>query len=396
MKTTLINRNLFHTKAASQGPRMQNYIVSTVGTSVLTKSASKIELGNIAQKDVSNWLRDRANFKHSDYAPEESEMLVSYAAEIKNAASKYTHEQLRDFSAECNVLFALNSVNSENMHYLLCTDTYQGQLAAEIVKHSLMSQGATAISVQTIKELNTASQRNFDVGMAHLLDWCETTLTRTNKLNGKIIFNLAGSFKSFQAYCQAIGMIYADEICYIFEGKNSELLRIPRLPLQFDHKPLDDYKSIVARMVWGEIVSRDVLKSMPEAYLTIDEKGDATLSTWGMLAWNSVKKDILSEELVEYPKLAYSNTFRRDYEKINDDDRKVDIQMTLANISLQFEQKGLTELREHGGLQYENYSNRNDHLGHFRLNNDWRITCEIKDGILSLRRVGKHEVNENP
>lgn len=232
--------------------------------------------------------------------------------------------------------------------------------------------------------------------MAYLLDWCERTLTASNNLNRKIIFNLAGSFKSFQAYCQAIGMIYADEICYIFEGKNSELLRIPRLPLQFDHKPLDDYKSIIARMAFGEIVSRDVLKSMPEAYLTIDENGDATLSTWGMLAWNSVKKDIMSEALIEYPKLAYLDTFRRDYEKINDVDRKVDIQMTLAHVSLLFEQKGLFALREHGGLQYEKYVNRNDQLGHFRLNNDWRITCEEKDGMLSLRRVGKHEVNENP
>ncbi len=375
---------------------MQNYIVSTAGTSVLTNSAFKIKLGNIEDKDVIKWLRERANFNDSDYKPEESDMLDSYTEDIKKAASQYSPEQLRRLSAECNVLFALDSVNSQNMHYLLCTDTYQGKLAAEIIKSCLESKGATAVSIQTIKNLNTESQTNFDEGMANLLDWCEKTLTQTNKFNVKIIFNLAGSFKSFQAYCQAIGMIYADEICYIFEGENSELLRIPRLPLQFDHKPLEQYKSIIARMVFGDIVSTDVLKSIPEAYLTIDEKGDAILSTWGMLAWNSVKKDILSEELVEYPKLTYLNTFRKDYEKINDDDRKVDIQMTLAHVSLLFEQKGLIALREHGGLQYEKYANRNDQVGHFRLNDDWRITCEEKDGMLSLRRVGKHEVNDNP
>ncbi len=101
-----------------------------------------------------------------------------------------------------------------------------------------------------------------------------------------IIVNLSGSFESLQAYAQTLGMFYADEIIYVFEARDSPLIRIPRLPLEWDEMPLRHYASVFARIeAAGALTVADLdaaLDSvkMPEAYL--EQEGESiTLSLWG-------------------------------------------------------------------------------------------------------------------
>lgn len=66
-------------------------------------------------------------------------------------------------------------------------------------------------------------------------------------------------------------------------------------------------------------------------------------------------------------------------------------------VSLLFREQGLAGLRKDGGLLYETYESRAGDTGHFRLNQDWRISCRPEGNILRLRHVGSHDyVNDNP
>jgi hypothetical protein len=58
-------------------------------------------------------------------------------------------------------------------------------------------------------------------------------------------------------------------------------------------------------------------------------------------------------------------------------------------------------MKEHGGLQYDNYTNKRTRagcpIGHFQITQgDW-VSCTAEDGVLRLRHFGAHEyVNDNP
>jgi len=58
-------------------------------------------------------------------------------------------------------------------------------------------------------------------------------------------------------------------------------------------------------------------------------------------------------------------------------------------------------LREHGGLPYNNYTNKPTRdgrpIGHFRITQGDRVSCTDEDDVLRFRHFGAHDyVNGNP
>jgi putative CRISPR-associated protein (TIGR02619 family) len=360
-------------------------IISTVGTSLLT---------NGADEETRRLLTKTANRAEADYDAADLDMVRQRIAAIRTALQQMTVPDIRRRSAELNAVFGLGLPAQETSHYLLCTDTLQGRSTADLVKEVLERQGCREVIVQPLERLTTANQEDFEAGITALLVWCDQTLPSLREQKARIIFNLSGSFKSLQAYAQTIGMIYADEICYVFEAPGSPLLRIPRLPLQFDSSPLRAHAALFARLATDrEVTGIGELPDIPEAYL--ERVGDhAVLSRWGKLAWNSRKREILCESLIEQPGLIYENTFRKDF-----DDRlnsRVAIQETLAKVAVLWNEGGLAKLRADGGLQYEDMK-KHPGIGHFRVDRGWRVSCRPDGKHLRLRHVGPHDyVNNNP
>jgi hypothetical protein len=215
--------------------------------------------------------------------------------------------------------------------------------------------------------------------------------------NYKITFNLVGSFKSLQGYLNTIGMFYADEIIYIFEGENSELIIIPRLPITVDTTLIKPHAVKLALLYAGNGLTPQETATIPEALLAkIDDK--IILSTWGQLIWNQCQENLLSQDLLTFPCLEYQDSFRADYNKIKTSQERVKLQTTLAKVSaLLTESNGDTSiLKQEPGLQYDKYTNKGN-IDHFRVTLGLRVSCCSQQGKVILYRYGQEEkVNHNP
>lgn len=376
---------------------MRRVIISTIGTSLLT---NPIDRNN---PDESQWypkLRDTANEKWEKLADEVKEIIstLKQRAIAKLDAGKIP--EIRRASAELNGIYGIYQENlnqgKEDIHYLIATDTAQGFTTAEIVQTFLQQKGLSNISIYTPASLSSASTTDFSEGIDQLIVWLQKEIPPLRE-NYKICFNLVGGFKSLQGYLNTIGMFYADEIIYIFEGEGSELITIPRLPIAIDIAAIEPHAVQLALMDAGAGLSPEQVAEVPESLLgVVDDK--RVLSTWGKLIWEQSKQQLLSKELLDFPRIEYKDSFRADYNQVKSPLERVKLQETLALVSrfLAESQGDISVLKKHGGLQYDKYVNKGD-IDHFRVTQGLRVSCISASGTLVLYRYGKEpDVNKNP
>ena len=191
------------------------------------------------------------------------------------------------------------------------------------------------------------------------------------------------------------GAFYADEVIYIFEG-SSDLIKIPRLPIQIDTTVIENHLTKFAMMAAGAMYPIEELAGVPETLLEPVEEY-AGLSAWGQLIWNRTKSDLLAKELLPFSWLEYQKTFIKDFTDQRDMQKRLKLQETLAKVSDILEKhKGATiGLLQDGGLQYSRYTNIP--IDHFRITLDERVSCQVGSNSLILRHYGAHDyVNNNP
>ncbi|TAE72313.1 MAG: putative CRISPR-associated protein [Oscillatoriales cyanobacterium] len=389
---------------------MARLVISTVGTSVLTNQIDR----DIDDNDCYEQLQRTANYtdKEIQHYPEIKKII----SELKERAEKELYsddtDKIRKASAELNGIYSLYNEPIEqgipDMHLLVTTDTAQGRVAAEVVESFLKSKGLTNISTHAQSGLSTASSDIFVEGMAKLIPSIQETIKGYKNSRYMICFNLVGGFKALQGYFNTIGMFYADEIIYVFEGSN-QLIKIPKLPVKVDVLEIDPYKVQLAMMEAGEIsTSWKEAKKVPEQWILVDGQ-EMILSAWGKLVWDQCKEELLSQKLLNFPKIDYKSSFSDDYQKIkNNLEEQVKLQETIAKASQLLQKSGgdTSILKTHPGLQYDKYSNMKKYtningdkfdIAHFRVTDGIRVSCTSSNGILLLHRYGKEpEVNRNP
>ncbi|RLC22328.1 MAG: CRISPR-associated protein [Deltaproteobacteria bacterium] len=371
------------------------FVLSTVGIGVF--------FNVLKPEEKSEWL-GRIN-RVSNEQQLTGEVLEKVNELTKRASDLLQHgetEQRRRLSPELNGVYALCGDDLEtdrDMHYLIATDTALGRAAAEMIRKFLWDQGGN-VDYYIPPNLNTASFGAFSDGMKNLLTWCENTIPHYHESKYEVIFNLTASFKSLQGYLNVIGMFYADRLVYIFEG-SSELLTIPRLPIQVDMELLQANADKLALLGAGAVLQRGEIPGMPEALLDTDESGNAMISEWGLLVWNRMKNEVLGKRLLSFPHFAYEPSFQEDF-KNADHGLCIAMQETLAKAGvLLAESAGDTMiLRKHSGLRYYNYTDQHTQdgpIGHFRIDRGNRISCVAGGKKLRLRHFGAHDyVNDNP
>lgn len=378
---------------------MKKIIISTIGTSSITNRI------NNEEPEESKWrkiLNQNANLKESEIEDKEVIHIIQALKERAiNNLNQTDIKGIRRASAELNGIYGIYDENlqaaKEDIHYLVATDTYQGITTAKIIESYLKSQGLIA-DTYTPSDLSTKETDNFRTGIAALIKWMQETIPPYKKQKYKICFNLVGSFKSLQGYLNTIGMFYADEIIYIFEGGNSELIKIPRLPVKVNLEEIDPYKISLAMMNAGEIpINLAIAKNVPEEWIFSDGN-QITLSTWGQLLWNQCKKQLLSQKLLEFPLLNYVSTFKEDY-KQKPIDEKIALQEQLARVSclLNSKKDGIYAVKEDGTFRMRRYTGKHKEIDHFSLPKSRRISCLAQGNVLQLRHYGEHDyVNNNP
>ncbi len=369
---------------------MRRAVFSTIGTSLLT---NPINQANPDEKDWYDRLRDAANLTEGETPSDVLSIIKTLESRAKDKLLQSRVDVIRRASAELNGIYGLYQEQlhhgNQDIHWLIATDTAQGKATAAIVETFLKSQALTSVNTYVPPGLSTASTNTFSDGIDNLIAWMQETIPEFKARGYKICFNLVGSFKSLQGYLNTIGMFYADEIIYIFEGHNSELITIPRLPIKVDTELIAPYKMQLALMDAGATMNAADVRGIPES-LVYQLEGEVTLSNWGKLVWGESKGEMLSQELLPFPRLQYQPTFVEDYQQISNQRERVKLQETLAKVSRYLiESNGDTTPLIGGGLQYERYKNTAK-IDHFRVDLSQRVSCQAVGGNLILRYYGNH------
>lgn len=277
------------------------YIISTIGTSTLTNSIHGTTEGH--------WrgiLGASANLKEENELSDESKDVINTLAE--RAREKLSHNDVgthRRASAELNGIYGIyeGTLPQQNtdQHYLICTDTFQGQITGNLIKDFLERKGFE-VDIFVPPSLSTKDTNSFTDGIKELIKWLEDKVPEQRDSGYQVIFNLVGGFKSLQGYMQTFGAFYADETVYIFEG-SSDLIKIPRLPIQIDTTEIQQYRGQFA-MMEAEAPCKTTkvtgVDNISKTLLYIMEDNDTTyvgLSAWGMLIWNRTKGDLLENDI---------------------------------------------------------------------------------------------------
>jgi putative CRISPR-associated protein (TIGR02619 family) len=386
---------------------MARLIISTVGTSLLTNRIER-------ETDDNDWykrLQQTANYSEDEvgqYHPDVKQIIAELKERAETELSSDDIQKIREASAELNGIYALYNDQIEHgisdeqgisdIHLLVATDTAQARVTAEIVECFLKSKGLTNTSIHVQPGLSTASSDIFVQGMAKLIPWMKETITDCKKSKYRICFNLVGGFKALQGYFNTIGMFYAEEIIYVFEGANT-LITIPRLPVKVDVEKVEHYKVQLAMMDVGEIhTSWEEAKKVPQEWILVDGQ-EMTLSAWGKLLWEECKKELLSKEKpLSFPKLEYHQSFLEDY-KAKPANEKIILQENLARAAclLKNHKDGISAMKQDGIFRLRRYEGKNKDVDHFDLPKDRRVSCIAREDILYLRHYGEHNyVNDNP
>ena len=363
-------------------------IVSTVGTSLLSK---QIDRKANTEKDWSQLLRDTANLTEAT-TPQNIKVIIQTLQDRSRLALETNNSTtIRAASAELNGIYGLYdndlSQGKQDQHCLIATDTMQGKATAEVVQDFLRSHSLVA-EYYAPSGLSTATTQSFTEGIDTLLEWLQKNI-RPFRDSHEICFNLVGGFKSLQGYLNTIGMFYADKILYIFEGKNSELITIPRLPIEVNTRQLTPHVQKLALMDAGVGFKSEDVEGIPEAMLG-EFEGNKVLSTWGLLTWNEAKIDLLSKELLKFPHLIYTRTFRKDYNAIKKREQRAELQADLARVSQQLMKSDENKQSLTSAFDYSPYQGVDD-IDHFRVNRSWRVSCRKTSDGLELRYYGTHD-----
>lgn len=372
-------------------------ILTSVGTSLLTRHAEKGER---------QALTSCSNYRKGECPQDISSLVDRLHEKAFEELSSSKPDEIRRASAELNGLIGLNHGNMPSgkqgdMHFLIATDTAQGEATAATVGDFLRNKCGCAAEVLNVRGLSTRDSQCFSEGIKNLLKWCDESLEGYKQNGYEIVFNLTGGFKSLQGYLNTIGMFYADRMVYIFESETADLIEIPKLPIAVDRSCFENNAVHFALLNAGKEYRPADFPGVPAAL--IDEiDSHVLLSLWGELMWNKVKQNIFSGSLLPFPCLSYSESFKKDFSNTRVAVERVKLQEIIAKVSvlLQKENGSTRMLKQDGGLLYEDFQNKSANgkpIGHFRVTQNLRISCIAENGGLTLRHYGEHDyVNDNP
>ncbi|MBY0229226.1 MAG: hypothetical protein K2W96_08120 [Gemmataceae bacterium] len=371
-----------------------NHYLTSVGTSLLTNGAG----------DLLPLLRDTANLRENELNATQRTAIDGRIDTVRQELSRAELPRKRRMSAELNGMHGLLGPSlkggSGDLHFLIGTDTYQGRAAVDLVAEMIRQDGAEP-QIEIIPGFSTRNQQVFEAGIRELIRFCDSTFKHCRESGDTVYFNLVGSFKALQGYLNTIGMFYADEIVYIFEGEGAELVRIPRLPITLDLSWVEQHRALFAMLATGEHTEpEEVFQGWPEALWERAGQGRGWLSTWGLLLWQNAEESILNERLLDLPRIEYSDKFKRDFDdRRGNRKERIQLQQALARVAVLLEKSGgdTAPAKVDSSLQYDNYTGKHAGVGHFRTNNDgWRATCDSVSGRLRMRRFGDHTINTTP
>ena len=294
---------------------MPNLIVSTCGTSLLT---------NGADGDMRRLLVAQANTKEQNIGRSLRDQIDDWIEQRRTHLLNANDKEAARLSAELNGLLAYYEAaggevppNHRDQHWLMVTDTYLGQRSFECIGGWLEGRFGQPATKVTAGGLNTSSLVDFRAALADIVKQLDDLdLSRWRHQGYRVVFNLTGGFKSVNGFMQTVGMLFADECFYLFEGSR-ELMRVPRLPIRLDAATaFEENLEAARRMANGEELTRSACGTLPDTLLFEVCEDSVQLSEWGMALWIAARPGIYGAGLMgpSSDRLRFSDAFRRQAE----------------------------------------------------------------------------------
>jgi putative CRISPR-associated protein (TIGR02619 family) len=371
----------------------QRLFVSTCGISMFSNQVRDQPVAFPKGKHLNDYAND--NELPADVQSTLDKLSETILQQLKAGPSS----KLRKLSAELNALWGYKMDPHNDSHIFLATDTFLGRKVGELLTNYMLEQGYRA-SNHVCEGLQTQDFASYQQSIKKLIGWCHDTFPGYRSAKTEIIFNLTGSFKALLGYMTVIGMFHADKMIHIFETSD-RVLEIPKLPIHLDYTALTQHAPLFARMAEAWFPPIEQLREVDALMWDTIDSQFATLSPWGHLMWEQMKDKILANELLTFPYLVPSASFRKDFESA-EPSMRIQLQETLARVStlLEENQGNPAALKNDGGIQYSDFQNKrenNSPIGHFRMGRGDRVSCTYENKTLFLRHFGHHDyVNNNP
>jgi putative CRISPR-associated protein (TIGR02619 family) len=307
---------------------MGSFVVSTCGTSILTD----IEKETPRERENEISVVSLSNKRKTELTAAEKNYLDGLFEALRERSMTWDVVTAKRCSAEINALLTYYgdraSNGSDNRHCFVHSDTYVGEECAKTLMEWCQDQGL-ASELKKISGLNTADYLSFNAAMSDLAKWCAEDVSPWRENKYQVVFNLTGGFKSLQGFMQTLGMFYADDSFYLFEG-SSELMHIPRLPINIDSSALDEieknfekYRTLSLRIPMDPAALVGISGSM---IFQCEDGGQCILSAWGQIFWDAFKKDRYPERFYGTPlpeKIILNPSFIRDVNGFRNDENAI-------------------------------------------------------------------------
>ena len=269
----------------------RNLVISLCGTSILT-NRSNVETRELISRHANQ--TDGGAIPETDRKTLEQRILAAM-----DSLSSVKVEEAAKVSAELNAITSFYgkqlAAGRGDHHLLMCSDTWLGEQAAELVRNWLTEHGLT-VELHKQSDLQTGDMTAFQLALSDMVKVLSDMSDKYRDSGYHVVFNLTGGFKSVQGFMQTLAMIYADESVYIFES-GGELLRIPRLPLKLSaqnelrkHLPVFRRLQMNLSLMHGELT--DVSNIF---YLNLGQ--EYAFSAWGEIIWRQHKREIYGEKV---------------------------------------------------------------------------------------------------
>lgn len=277
---------------------------------------------NLAKKEERDLLFRYANTQNPKDIPlKERQVLEGLINRVRQEMQSVDKAKARILSAELNSILAYY----ENLpqHHLaqdvwafLLTDTYLAQEVFSILQEWIKKEFRRNIEEVKILDLNMENPEAMLLAFSDLVKKIiEIHQERQNHYH--IVFNLTGGFKAILAFLQTLGQFYADEMIYLFEGSQN-LMRIPRLPLKWEvENVITENFDTLRKLSLGLPVGEKELSKIPEILL-FKLSGEVSLSPWGELVFDKIRRGLYQKKLYESPceKIIFTESFHKSVEKL--------------------------------------------------------------------------------
>jgi putative CRISPR-associated protein (TIGR02619 family) len=317
-------------------------VLSPCGTSLLTNRTSA---------DKRKLIFKNANRANKDEVEEsERKELEDLIQDCRTTFLKLPPSEAAKLSAELNGIFQLYDGNlsnaAEDIHILLATDTWLGKETASIVAEWLQNHGISNVQTwDNIGGLRTDNLENFHCAISELVRQLHQTIPSYKENGYHVVFNLTGGFKSIQGILQTLSQFYADEAVYIFET-SKELLRIPKIPVVLDvideiRKNLKTWRRLALNLPVNPEEARKIASIF---LLKIDD--EFTLSPWGELVWQQIKRKIYEEQFWPPPssRIEWNEKFEKEVNQLSPD-RIYEINKRMDELAIHLEKEDHPNLR---------------------------------------------------